>query len=46
MSVEVTLTTRRPEPPAADFAFEIDFKRGEGSPSRIFLAINDFILGC
>lgn len=46
MAAEVTLTRRRPEPPAADFAFEIDFKRGEGSPSRVFLAINNFIRGC
>jgi hypothetical protein len=46
MPAEVTLTTRPPEPPPADFAFEIDFKRGEGSPSRVFLAINDFIRGC
>src|SRR5579863_530025 len=46
MSGVVTLTTTRPEPPAADFAFEIDFKRGEGSASRVFLAINDFIRGC
>jgi hypothetical protein len=43
---EVTLTTRRPKPPLADFAFEIDFKRGEGSASRVFSAINDFIRGC
>lgn len=40
------MTTKRPEPPQADFAFEIDFVRGEGSPSRVFLAINDFIRGC
>jgi hypothetical protein len=46
MTAEVTLTSRRPEPPIADFAFEIDFKRGEGSASRVFLAINDFIRGC
>jgi hypothetical protein len=46
MAAEVTLSSARPEPPPADFAFEIDFKRGEGSPSRVFLAINDFILGC
>ncbi|QAY96267.1 hypothetical protein CWB41_11440 [Methylovirgula ligni] len=46
MPADVTLTTRRPEPPSADFAFEIDFKRGEGSASRVFLAINDFIKGC
>jgi hypothetical protein len=46
MPAEITLTTAMPEPPPADFAFEIDFKRGEGSPSRVFLAINDFIRGC
>jgi hypothetical protein len=46
MTAEVTLSTLPPEPPAADFAFEIEFKRGEGSPSRVFLAVNDFILGC
>jgi hypothetical protein len=46
MAAEITLTTVAPEPPAADFAFEIDFKNGEGSPSRVFLAINDFIRGC
>ncbi|MFI4986212.1 MAG: hypothetical protein ACHQF3_02125 [Alphaproteobacteria bacterium] len=46
MAAEVTLTTRRPEPPKADFAFEVDFKHGEGSPSRVFLAINDFVRGC
>lgn len=46
MAAEVTITTRRPEAPQADFAFEIDFKRGEGSPSRVFSAINDFIRGC
>jgi len=46
MAAEVTLSYLRPEPPAADFAFEIDFKRGEGSPSRVFSAINDFIRGC
>jgi hypothetical protein len=46
MPAEITMTTERPEPPQADFAFEIDFKRGEGSASRVFLAINDFIRGC
>jgi hypothetical protein len=46
MATEVTLTKRRPEPPVADFVFEIDFKRGEGSPSRVFAAINDFIRAC
>jgi hypothetical protein len=46
MAAEVTLSTVAPERPPADFAFEIDFKYGEGSPSRVFLAINDFIRGC
>lgn len=46
MAAEVTLTTKRPEPPPADFAIEIDFRRGEGSASRVFLAINEFIRGC
>jgi hypothetical protein len=46
MSADVILTSRRPAPPQADFAFEIDFRRGEGSPSRVFSAINDFIRGC
>jgi hypothetical protein len=46
VAADVTLTTRRAEAPSADFAFEIDFKRGEGSASRVFLAINDFINGC
>ncbi len=43
---DITLTSRRPVPPKADFAFEIDFKRGEGSASRVFTAINEFIRGC
>ena len=46
MAANVTLTTIRPEPPVADFAFEVDFKKGEGSASRVFSAINDFIRGC
>jgi hypothetical protein len=46
MIAEITLTTHRPEPSRADFAFEIEFQRGEGSASRVFLAINDFIEGC
>ena len=46
MSAELTLSTAPPLPPQADFAFEIDFVRGEGSASRVFLAINDFIVGC
>lgn len=43
---EITLTTQKPEPPEADFAFYIDFKRGEGSASRVFLATHDFIRAC
>jgi hypothetical protein len=46
MAAEVALTRRRPESPETDFAFEIDFKRGKGSPSRVFLAINDSVRGC
>lgn len=46
MSAEITLTTGRPSPPQADFAFEIDFKRGEGSASRVFSAIQSFIHAC
>jgi hypothetical protein len=46
MSAEISLSATPPAPPKADFAFEIDFKRGEGSPSRVFSAINDFIRGC
>jgi len=45
-SVRVSLTDRKPEPPNADFAFYIDFKRGEGSPSRVFLATHEFIKTC
>ena len=43
---EVTLTTRRPEEPVADFAFYIDFKKGEGSASRVFSATHEFIKAC
>jgi hypothetical protein len=36
-----------PEPPAgADFAFLIDFRKGEGSASRVFAATHDFIKAC
>lgn len=42
----VTLTDKRPTPPAADFAFEIDFKRGVGPASRVFAATHDFIRAC
>ena len=43
---ELTLTTRRPEEPVADFAFYIDFKKGEGPASRVFSATHDFINAC
>ena len=43
---EVTLTTRRPEEPVADFAFYIDFKKGEGPASRVFSATHEFIKAC
>lgn len=42
----LTLTDRRPEPPKADFAFEIDFQRGVGPASRVFSATADFIRAC
>lgn len=42
----VTLTDRAPRPPAADFAFEIDFQRGVGPASRVFAATHDFIKAC
>ena len=43
---EITLTTRRPEEPVADFAFYIDFKKGEGPASRVFSATHEFIKAC
>jgi len=42
----VTLTDKRPGPPAADFAFEIDFLKGVGPASRVFSATHDFIKAC
>ena len=44
--IEVSITTERPELPHADFAFYIDFKRGEGRASRIFSATHEFIKAC
>lgn len=44
--VTITLSDRPPGTPKADFAFYIDFKRGEGSPSRVFTATSDFIKAC
>src|SRR3970040_183395 len=44
MSGIVHLTTREPPPPErADFAIYIDFKRGEGSPQRVFQAADAMI---
>lgn len=42
----VTFSDGRPEPPKAEFAFEIDFKRGVGPASRVFRATDDFIRAC
>ena len=43
---EISFTTRKPEIPKADFAFYIDYKKGVGSPSRVFAATHDFIKAC
>ena len=42
----ITLSDKMPEIPEADFAFEINFKKGEGSASRVFLATHEFIKFC
>ena len=42
----VTVTTERPQLPEPDFAFHIDFKKGVGSASRVFLATHEFIRAC
>lgn len=42
----LTLTDGAPEPPSADFGFEIDFQRGVGPASRVFTATHDFIRAC
>lgn len=46
MATTIQLTTKRPAPPKADFAFEIDFKKGVGSASRVFAATHDFTPAC
>jgi len=46
MPSEVILSMEKPTPPAADFAFLIDFRKGEGSASRVFAATHDFIKAC
>ena len=43
---EITVTTQEPTTPEADFAFYIDFKKGEGSASRVFSATHKFIEAC
>lgn len=41
---EVRVTTRRPSAPDdADFAIEIDFKKGSGSPQRVFRAADKMV---
>lgn len=44
--ITITLADRAPSAPKADFAFYIDFKKGEGSPSRVFTATSEFIKAC
>ncbi|WP_299288267.1 hypothetical protein [uncultured Tateyamaria sp.] len=40
----IKMTDQKPEPPQdADFAIIIDFKKGEGSPTRVFSAATDLI---
>lgn len=43
---EISFTTKKPEPPKADFAFYVNYKKGSGSPSRVFAATHDFIKAC
>ena len=45
-AAEISIATGQPEPPEADFAFYIDFKRGAGSASRVFEATQQFIKAC
>lgn len=40
------VTTKRPEPPESDFAFVINFKKGEAPASRVFSATSEFINAC
>lgn len=46
MDASITFSTEKPDSPSADFAFLIDFKKGEGSPGRIFQATHAFIEAC
>ena len=45
-STDVTLTTRKPKPPQADFAFYVDFNKEKGPASRVFAATHQFIKAC
>jgi hypothetical protein len=45
-NAEISFTVKKPEPPKADFAFYIDYKRSTGSASRVFAATHDFIKAC
>lgn len=46
MMSDIVLTNKHPKMPKADFAFCIDFKKGEGSASRVFSATHEFIKAC
>ena len=45
-STDVTITTRKPKPPQADFAFYVDFNKEKGPASRVFAATHQFIKAC
>ena len=45
-TADVTISTQRPKVPAADFAFYVDFRKGEGPASRVFAATHQFIRAC
>lgn len=39
----LTATDERPEPPDSEFAITVDFRKGEGSPTRVFSAASAMI---
>jgi hypothetical protein len=43
---EFAISTHAPKPPEADFAFFIDFVRGQGPAARVFVAAQEFIRAC
>ncbi|MDE0243931.1 MAG: hypothetical protein OXM59_01080 [Gammaproteobacteria bacterium] len=45
-TADITASTQRPKVPAADFAFYVDFRKGEGPASRVFAATHEFIQAC